>query len=138
MFAFLCKNPDYKYKPQSINQTDLYHVLLSFQCYQGPDCKFRLEGLEPKTKCFVRVCAIRQSHDGSKDLPGNYSMTTVFTTSEEKVANNVAYGTEDGRNSVQLLDNKRPITDQQWALIIILGFFVISACVAYAAQQFIS
>jgi len=107
------------------------------QIYKGSETKFRLEGLTPKTEYCVRVCAIRQCSDSSGDLIGAYSPGTLFTTQGPKLPSS-STSHRASRSECQRPTEPRQLSDEQWAVILLLGFTVIAVVIATLAQQVIA
>lgn len=102
------------------------------QIYRGEDTCFQVENLSPKSDYHLRVCAIRICEDGS-EVVGAFSPVVSFTTQgHEPVSPQEA----DVKQESKLVESK-PLTDQQWAMIILMGFVVFAVLVAIIAQQII-
>eukprot|EP00105_Crassostrea_gigas_P017957 XP_011435920.1 PREDICTED: fibronectin type-III domain-containing protein 3A isoform X3 [Crassostrea gigas] len=100
--------------------------------YRGEDTCFQVENLSPKSDYHLRVCAIRICEDGS-EVVGAFSPVVSFTTQgHEPVSPQEA----DVKQESKLVESK-PLTDQQWAMIILMGFVVFAVLVAIIAQQII-
>lgn len=95
---------------------------------------YSVHGLLPKTSYQGRVCAIRKCKDGSDDLVGPFSPSSLFTTCSAKSPTLV---TESGATRVQSKLSSIRLTDQQWAILILLGFTLFAVVVAFAAKQII-
>lgn len=102
------------------------------QIYRGEDTCFQVENLSPKSDYHLRVCAIRICENGS-EVVGAFSPVVSFTTQgHEPVSPQEA----DVKQESKLVESK-PLTDQQWAMIILMGFVVFAVLVAIIAQQII-
>ena len=105
-----------------------------FQIFKGEGTSYRLKGLSSKTEYQVRVCAIRVCTDDTGDLNGAYSPGVSFVTQAPKVAPNPAPTT----SALAKIPEPKQLTDQQWAIIILLGFTIFAAIIAFLAQQIIA
>ena len=106
-----------------------------FQVYRGPDTVYRLEGLSAKTDYLVRVCAVRQCGDGTGELLGAFSPGVTFTTASPKP---VVTTTSTTSVIPARMAEPKQLTDQQWAVILLLGFTVCAVLIAFLAQQIIA
>nr|CAD7423352.1 unnamed protein product [Timema monikensis] len=95
--------------------------------YRGADTRVQLTELDPGTEYHVRVCPVRCAASG--DLPGAYSSPTSFNTSAPEVVNHTP------RTSIAHVTERKPLTDQQWAFIILFAFTVFALIVAAILQQ---
>ncbi|XP_077987462.1 fibronectin type-III domain-containing protein 3A-like [Glandiceps talaboti] len=103
------------------------------QAYRGAGTITKLDFLQPNMEYRVRVCAIRQSQDGTADLIGAYSPGTVFhTVSDTPIKEVVAK--EDKIVKVE----RKPLTDEQWAAIIVVGFAICAILIALLVAQFMA
>ena len=79
------------------------------------------------------MSAIRLCADGSADLTGAFSPGVSFTTPAKTV--------ETVSTSSGIIPNKgtenRQLSDQQWAMIILLGFALCAVLIAFLAQKII-
>lgn len=91
-----------------------------------------MENLSPKTDYHLRVCAIRICEDGS-EVVGAFSPVVSFTTQGHEP---VSAQEMDVKQESKLVEPKQ-LTDQQWAMIILMGFVVFAVLVAFVAQQII-
>ncbi|KAK7863661.1 hypothetical protein R5R35_006188 [Gryllus longicercus] len=98
------------------------------QVYRGSDTKAHLTDLDPGTEYHVRVCPIRQAASG--DLMGAYSPPGSFSTTalEPTVSPSM-------RNTSSQAIERKPLTDQQWAAIIVAGFTIFALMIAMVVQQ---
>lgn len=104
------------------------------QVYKGDQTAYRITGLTGRSEWQVRVCAIRQCEDGAMELSGAYSPGVTFNTSSPKqpqVSGAVA------ATAVSRVERK-PLSDQQWAFILLLGFTVCAVLLALLAQRIIA
>jgi hypothetical protein len=109
----------------------------------GTDLQFRIEGLEAKSEYTVRVAAVRSPHGTEQNmavtLVGPLSPASVFSTLPRR-------GSHDAKNmtSTEVVKNTPTIkgepmwTDQQWAIVILVGFTFFALIVAVVIQQLIS
>lgn len=99
--------------------------------YRGPSTSHHLENLNSKTDYHIRVCAIRQCDTG--ELTGAFSPGVLFTTLSPEPEKSTVAKVPDSK-----IVEPKELTDQQWAVIILLGFVVFAVLVALVAQQIIS
>ncbi|XP_046573068.1 LOW QUALITY PROTEIN: fibronectin type-III domain-containing protein 3A-like [Haliotis rubra] len=104
------------------------------QVYRGPNTQFMLENLQPKSDYHVRVCAIRQCDSGLGDIMGAYSQGRGFSTLSPQPTKQATTRVE---NNSKLAEPK-PLTDQQWATIIFVGFVIVAFVIAFVTQQVIN
>ena len=102
--------------------------------YKGAETSYQIKGLSSKTEYQVRVCAIRVCTDGTADLSGAYSPGVSFVTQAPKVAPTPALTSSASTKSLE----PKQLTDQQWAIIILLVFTVFAAIIAFLAQKVIA
>ena len=82
---------------------------------------------------MLRVCAIRHCSDGSGDVVGAFSPSHTFMTlGHEPIS------TSENRVLETKLSEPKPLTDQQWAVIILCGFVILAFLVAILLQHIIS
>ncbi|XP_023720890.1 fibronectin type-III domain-containing protein 3A isoform X3 [Cryptotermes secundus] len=98
--------------------------------YRGAETKVQLNDLESGADYNVRVCPVRQADIGN--LPGAYSPPSTFSTLMPELVTTTATKTA----LVQVTERK-PLTDQQWALIILCGFTLFAVLTAVVMQQVI-
>lgn len=111
------------------------------QIYRGPSTSYRVSGLVPSGEYRLKVCAVRQSKDSTnQELVGSFSQTTSFVTlapkssglaSSESVKLSTKSSSESGSSGLGL-------TDQQWAIALLICFTLFAILVACLAQHFIS
>ena len=111
------------------------------QIYRGPSTSYRVSGLLPSGEYRLKVCAVRQSKDSTnQELVGSFSQTTSFftlapkstgLTSSESVKVSTKSSSESGSSGLGL-------TDQQWAIALLICFTLFAILVACLAQHFIS
>lgn len=113
-------------------------MITFFQIYKGPDLSFRLESLQPASRYNMRVCAIRVFRDGSGELAGSFSTSTGFNTlsPEESLSKESKAQADLSLNGESTFG--RSISDQQWALIILLLFAVFCGGFAMVLQYYLS
>ncbi|XP_054724127.1 fibronectin type III domain-containing protein 3B-like [Uloborus diversus] len=101
--------------------------------YTGIQTCCTMHNLKPGSEFSVRVAAVRHCSDG--ELPGPFSPCTVFCTNSLSVSE----ATPPKIFSIACcLKNREPLTDQQWAMIILCGFTFFAICVAMIIQQVLS
>lgn len=105
-----------------------------FQVYRGPNTQFFIENLQPKSDYHVRVCAIRQCDSGLGDIMGAFSQGRSFSTLSPQPTKQATTRVE---NNSKLAEPK-PLTDQQWATIIFVGFVIVAFVIAFVTQQVIN
>ena len=101
--------------------------------YRGSETSFHITELHHKSEYLVRVCAVRQCSNGTQDLTGAYSPGVSFRTLEPKPLVTATNTTVASR-----IVEPKQLSDQQWAVIILLGFAVFAVIVAFFAQQIIT
>ncbi|XP_015927182.1 fibronectin type-III domain-containing protein 3A [Parasteatoda tepidariorum] len=116
------------YKLQLGTKESDFHVF-----YTGIQTGFTVHNLVPGTEYSVRVAAVRHCGDG--ELPGPFSPCTVFCTISK--ASPEAHAPRMS-TLVSTFKNREPLTDQQWAVIILCAFTFIAICVAIIIQQVLS
>ena len=110
-------------------------LVFLFQIYKGDQTSFKISGLTAKTEWQVRVCAIRECSDGSGDLNGAFSPGASFTTTSPKLQQSQVGAVS---TAVSRVTDRRPLSDQQWAFILLLGFTVCAVLLALLAQRIIA
>ncbi|XP_054283686.1 fibronectin type-III domain-containing protein 3a isoform X2 [Macrosteles quadrilineatus] len=100
------------------------------QVYRGVETKASLGELEAGADYCVRVCAVRQVETG--DLPGAYSPSTTFSTPALQTT-----PTHTAKAHHAQSPSSKPLSDTQWALILLVVFAVVSFLVAFIMQHFI-
>ena len=105
--------------------------------YKGPAQSHRLENLKIDCEYVVRVCAVRLCMDGSEPIIGTWSEGRRLRTQSQRISSiTETNARQDG--AVLSSVNRRQLTDQQWAVLILLAFAVFAVIVAFAAQQIIA
>lgn len=112
--------------------------------FRGSQTSYTLTKLQPKTDYAVRVCAVRLCPSDACDaataeLTGAFSPGVSFTTlspSPVTTATTLAQGS--GLLQGRLSAERKQLSDQQWAMIILLGFTVCAIVIAFIAQQIIA
>ncbi|XP_046676648.1 fibronectin type-III domain-containing protein 3A isoform X2 [Homalodisca vitripennis] len=99
------------------------------QVYRGGDTKTQLHDLEPGADYCVRVCAVRQT--GVGELAGAFSPTATFATPAPH--STPTHTTKS--HQVQATTHK-PLTDTQWALILLVAFAILAFLFAFIVQLF--
>ena len=113
------------------------------QVFRGSQTSYALTKLHPKTDYLVRVCAVRQCSNtdttapATADLTGAFSPGVSFTTLGPHP---VTMATTEGNSALpgRLSAERKQLSDQQWAMIILLGFTVCAIVIAFIAQQIIA
>ncbi|XP_059174236.1 fibronectin type-III domain-containing protein 3A-like isoform X2 [Physella acuta] len=104
------------------------------QIYKGPNTQYQLEGLAPNTEYQARVAAVRLSSD-TGDIVGAFSPAVVFSPlAPEPLRSNTH--TSTARESGH--EERAPLSDSQWAALILLLFVVLAVITAFLLQQWIS
>ena len=133
---------------------------LLLQVFRGSQTSYTLTKLQPKTDYAVRVCAVRlcsstpapapaaagEASDVSTatatampDLTGAFSPGVSFTTlSPSPVTTATTLAPGSGLLTGRLTAERKQLSDQQWAMIILLGFTVCAIVIAFIAQQIIA
>lgn len=107
------------------------------QVYRGPAQSYRLEGLATDCEYVVRVCALRVCADGSEPVYGPWSMGRPLRTISLR-SGSVAEATSRVDRGVAASAERRQLTDQQWAVIILFAFAIFAVLVAFVAQYIIA
>ncbi|XP_071214245.1 fibronectin type-III domain-containing protein 3A isoform X1 [Salvelinus alpinus] len=102
------------------------------QVYKGSATSYQMPGLQTNSEYRFRVCAIRQCQD-APELSGPYSPTVTLSPqrSELSAGSVSSVGPRAGA------DPARPLTDEQWAALIIMLCAVISILIAFIIQYFV-
>ncbi|XP_070212952.1 fibronectin type-III domain-containing protein 3a-like [Littorina saxatilis] len=109
------------------------------QVYRGPNAHYSLQGLEPGTEYNVRVCAVRESGDGSaSDIHGPFSQGTHLVTASPEPLHRGATPAREVESRASILAEPKQWSDQQWAAVILLIFVVLAVVVAIITQQVIA
>jgi hypothetical protein len=117
----------------SVRKLNPESIMVVLQVYRGPNTSHHLTNLQSRTEYQVRVCAIRQCEDGNGDVVGAFSPGLSFTSlNPEPTRTSVAKVSESS------IVEPKQLTDQQWAMIILLGFVVFAVLVAVVFQQILS
>ncbi|CAL1288525.1 unnamed protein product [Larinioides sclopetarius] len=116
------------YKLQLGTKESDFHVL-----YTGIQTSFTINNLLAGTEYSIRVAAVRHCING--ELPGPFSPCTTFCTTSVMTVE-----TQPPKvfSIVSSWKNREPLTDQQWAIIILCAFTFIAICVAMIIQQILS
>ncbi|KAL0972654.1 hypothetical protein UPYG_G00192460, partial [Umbra pygmaea] len=106
------------------------------QVYKGSATSYQVPGLQPNSEYRFRVCAIRQCQDAT-ELSGPYSPTVSLPPPRSELSP----GSVGGAGPRAGADNARPVrtplSDEQWAALILLLFAVISILIAFIIQYFV-
>ncbi|KAG1708537.1 Fibronectin type-III domain-containing protein 3A [Nymphon striatum] len=126
---------DYVYQLQLLNN-QAYKTI-----YRGTSTTYTLDSLKSNSEYNVRVNSIRLCKDGSGELPGAFSPTVSFITqSKESVKTVNTSGklptTFQSSTLAAIVTDRKPLTDQQWAILILVGFTLVAILVAIFSQQF--
>ncbi|PRD23333.1 UNVERIFIED_CONTAM: Fndc3a [Trichonephila clavipes] len=116
------------YKLQLGTKESDFHVL-----YTGIQTFFTINNLLAGTEYSVRVAAVRHCSDG--ELAGPFSPCTAFCTNSVVT---VEIQPPKAFSITSSWKNREPLTDQQWAMIILVTFTVSAICVAIIIQQIVS
>jgi len=121
------------------------------QVFRGSQTSYTLTKLQAKTDYAVRVCAVRLCSSSSSageasdvstattDLTGAFSPGVSFTTlSPSPVTTATTLAPGGGLLTGRLTAERKQLSDQQWAMIILLGFTVCAIVIAFIAQQIIA
>ncbi|XP_070539464.1 fibronectin type-III domain-containing protein 3A-like isoform X2 [Ptychodera flava] len=103
------------------------------QAYRGPGTVTKLDFLQANMEYRVRVCAIRQSVEEPGDLIGAYSPGAIFRTQNDTPIKEVV---SEKEKIVKI--ERKPLTDEQWAAIIVVGFAVCAILIALLVAQFMA
>ncbi|GAB6022917.1 Fibronectin type III domain-containing protein 3B [Chamberlinius hualienensis] len=116
--------------------------------YRGEETSYHLTGLDPRTEYSVRVGGVREiqsngrdgsgsSSGGSNYLVGPLGPTNTFVTSGPTLSVTNSDGKATALTTLRVTP-REPLTDQQWAVVILLGFVVLGFLVAAFIQQAIA
>ncbi|KAL8559262.1 hypothetical protein ACOMHN_040386 [Nucella lapillus] len=107
------------------------------QVYKGPSTQHTLDNLDPGSEYQVRVCAVRESSDGSAaDIPGPFSPGTHFTTPTLQPLHR--HTPERELEARPSLAEPKKWTDQQWATVILLCFVLLAVFMAIVTHYVIA
>ncbi|XP_053566114.1 fibronectin type III domain-containing protein 3B [Bombina bombina] len=101
------------------------------QVYKGEETSFQIAGLQTNMEYRFRVCACRRCLDTSQELCGPFSPSVSYTQRRNDLA---LQGDESHLDSSQL-KTMMP-TDEQFAILIVLGFATLSVLFAFILQYF--
>ncbi|XP_046402663.1 fibronectin type III domain-containing protein 3B isoform X2 [Ischnura elegans] len=118
------------------------------QVYHGSETKVTLNDLESGAEYGARVCPIRLLGGGSNgELPGSPSPPVKFSTPSSIALSSNGSGSNASNNgncsegskllqaSQTSIGERKPLTDQQWAAIIVFGFTIFSIAMAFIVQH---
>lgn len=105
-------------------ESDL-HVIFS-----GADTSYLIPNLTPGTDYSARVAAIR--HCSDSELMGPFSPCTSLCTNTVDLSEPAP---PKVFSVISCLKNRQPLSDQQWAMIILFGFTFFAICVAMIIQH---
>ncbi|XP_014673734.1 PREDICTED: fibronectin type-III domain-containing protein 3A-like isoform X2 [Priapulus caudatus] len=103
--------------------------------YKGSETSYTVEDLEPKTEYRARIGAVRVSSDGSGELIGTYSPITSFTSKSVELVKTASSKTSA---MTAVVIERKPLTDKQWASILLLCFIIVGILIAILVQQILS
>ncbi|KAG8445180.1 hypothetical protein GDO86_010087 [Hymenochirus boettgeri] len=101
------------------------------QIYKGEDTSFQISGLQTNMDYRFRVCVCRRCLDTSQELSGSFSPSVSFVLRRNEL---MLPGDISNLDSPKL-KNMMP-TDEQFALLIVLGFATLSVLFAFILQYF--
>ncbi|MBN3322966.1 FND3A protein, partial [Atractosteus spatula] len=106
------------------------------QLYKGPDSSFLWRGAAAGGEYRLRVCAARQCQDSGEPLElwGQYSPGTLFSSPEPAGVPPGRPATAAGRGPPA---RGAPLSDEQFALLLLLGFAVVAVLFAVVIQYFV-
>lgn len=110
-------------------------IYFPLQIYKGSETTYTLEDLEQKTEYRVRIGTVRVCSDGSGEIIGAFSPTATFTTRSQEP---VKVASSKASSMSQAVVECKPLTDQQWAMIILLCFIVLGILIAITVQKYLS
>ncbi|ESO87946.1 hypothetical protein LOTGIDRAFT_126794 [Lottia gigantea] len=100
------------------------------EVYKGPNTFYTLDNLEPKTEYNVRVCAIRQGLLEDEDIVGPFSPGFTFCTQSPETIKPVSTRSTETKIIV-----KKPLSDQQKAMVIVVFFVIMGVLVAFILEK---
>ncbi|XP_051823918.1 fibronectin type-III domain-containing protein 3A-like isoform X1 [Antechinus flavipes] len=103
------------------------------QVYKGPDTSFCFTNFQTNCEYRFRVCAGRQYQQNGalQELLGAYSPSTVFASEKKEI------DPPQDDTTAEIKNNKRCLTDDQFAFILVVAFAVIAVLCAVAIQYFL-
>nr|XP_015207034.1 PREDICTED: fibronectin type-III domain-containing protein 3A-like [Lepisosteus oculatus] len=106
------------------------------QLYKGPDSSFLWRGAAAGGEYRLRVCAARRCQDSGEPLElwGQYSPGTLFSCPEPAGVPPGRPATAAGRGPPA---RGAPLSDEQFALLLLLGFAVVAVLFAVVIQYFV-
>uniref|UniRef100_A0A8C5QJV7 Fibronectin type III domain containing 3B n=1 Tax=Leptobrachium leishanense TaxID=445787 RepID=A0A8C5QJV7_9ANUR len=101
------------------------------QVYKGEDSTFQISGLQNNIEYRFRVCVCRRCLDTSQELCGSFSPSVSFITRR----NDLMLAGDVSHPDHTKLKGMVP-TDEQFAILIVLGFATLSVLFAFILQYF--
>ncbi|KAM3931373.1 fibronectin type III domain-containing protein 3B isoform 1-T2 [Leptodactylus fuscus] len=101
------------------------------QVYKGEDTSFHISGVQTNMDYRFRVCVCRRCIDTSQELCGSYSPSTSFIMRR----NDLMLPEDLSQLDSSKLKGMVP-TDEQFAILIVLGFATLSILFAFILQYF--
>ncbi|XP_028975228.2 fibronectin type-III domain-containing protein 3A isoform X2 [Esox lucius] len=106
------------------------------QVYKGPASSCQVPGLQPNSEYRFRVCAVRQCQD-APELSGPYSPTVVLSPQRSELSAGSLSGAGPRAGADVARPIRTPLSDEQWAALILMLFAVISILIAFVIQYFV-
>ncbi|XP_075058235.1 fibronectin type III domain-containing protein 3B [Mixophyes fleayi] len=101
------------------------------QVYKGEDLSFQISGLQPNMDYRFRVCVCRRCVDTSQELCGSYSPSASFIMRRSDLILSEDLSHLDRSKIKSMIP-----TDEQFAILIVLGFATLSVLFAFILQYF--
>ncbi|KPP72069.1 fibronectin type-III domain-containing protein 3A-like [Scleropages formosus] len=106
------------------------------QLYRGPASSYKWHGVVPVCDWRLRVCAGRRCPDGV-ELWGPYSPSIALPGPEPPAASESVAGSRATSRDGVAPRKDRAITDEQFALLLLLGFAIVAILFAVLIQYFV-
>ncbi|XP_045070494.1 fibronectin type-III domain-containing protein 3A isoform X2 [Coregonus clupeaformis] len=106
------------------------------QVYKGSATSYQVPGLQPNSEYRFRVCAIRQCQE-APELSGPYSPTVALSPQRSELSAGSVSGVSPRAGADTARPKHTPLTDEQWAALIIILCAVISILIAFIIQYFV-
>lgn len=105
-----------------------------YQVYKGPDTSYSFTNFQTNCEYRFRVCAARQYQDanGLQELYGPNSPSTTFSSQRQELDLPCANATSD---VVKI--KKKPLSDEQFAFLLLLAFALVAFLFAIIIQYFV-
>lgn len=104
------------------------------QVYKGTDTSYSFTNFQTNCEYRFRVCAARQYQDtnGLQELCGPYSPSTTFSSQRQELDLPCANTASDAMKI-----KKKPLSDEQFAFLLLLVFALVAFLFAIIIQYFV-